>query len=113
MPGLLPTCGTARPGAVSALATATAISFLFIENVSSFILTRGQPNSATRSNPCSRLLQFCRSALANSIRSVNFCAQRLNHVAFSQQGKAYSLISFHIKYLKTIVRALSQDLERA
>src|SRR6266850_6440452 len=36
MPGLLPTCATARPGAVSALATATSISFLLIENVSSF-----------------------------------------------------------------------------
>src|SRR6266705_6525976 len=82
MPGLLPTCATARPGAPKALATATAISFLFIENVSSSIDSRAAAPRAARINPYSRLLQFCQSSPSSSTRSVNFYRQRVDRCCF-------------------------------
>src|SRR5690349_12142507 len=75
--GVSDVCAKARPGAVSAPATASAISFLFIENVSSSIDSRAA-GSRRPSDPERGLLQFCQSNPASSTANVIFVAC-LNH----------------------------------
>src|SRR5262249_34217420 len=77
-------CARASPGAASAPPTASAISFLFIENVSSSIDSRAV-RSHRPLNPVHGLLQFCQSDLSISITSVIFSAGIWPAVVFLQQ----------------------------
>src|SRR5260221_14303970 len=76
-------CATARPGPVTAAATASANSFLFIENVSSsFDFKAAKPRRPL--NPEQGLLQFCQSKLSSSMTTVIFSTPSRWRVAFPQ-----------------------------
>src|SRR5262245_20771631 len=74
MVGVFDVCAEARPGAVTAAATASAMNFLIIENVSSTYWNPRQPDAATRLTLIG-LLQFCQSNLSSSITNVIYYSQ--------------------------------------
>src|SRR5690349_14467942 len=89
--GVTEVCATARPGAATALATASAISFLFIENVSSSIDSRAAGCAPPAFNPALGLLQFCQSNPSSSIRNVTFFARPVQRCCISTTKIRYDL----------------------